>query len=545
MLAVETDGPLVIWDTVSGTEHNRIDHGEGHYAWGPSFSPDGTLLAVVDTSDDPGVPSRVMLYDAGTGTVRDLFEVGELNPHRTVFDPTGRRLAALSQTPAGVTIWDVESRDVVASLRLDGSPVALEWSPDGEVIAVSGNEGIARLFDVETGDEVLALVGHDSLVWSLAFSPDGVHLAGAGLGSDTLVWDVTAAGSRELATLATPYSNFWVQGVRYDADGDSILVTSGEGIGTTVARLDATTGEVLAAIPDQFAEWPVTPILASRAELVASLNADFTAALHDGETFAPITALPEGQFALAVSPDGTRVLLSSLDLTEAVVAEVGSWEVLMTLENTPVCFGHFSPDGSLLSAYNCVASGNNWVVDVEDASYLATFRSTGDDDLVEWIPAHFSPDGSLLVVRTLTGRVGLVDIAALRAGAGPEEAIVVDIDAHNGAVPDNTPFSPDGSLFATWGIIDRHLRVWKTENGELVADLGETEAIFPGFDFHPNGRHLIVAGADGTLRVYTLDPDELVQIAKSRVTRAFTEDECATYRIDPCPTLEDIQTGSA
>ena len=52
-------------------------------------------------------------------------------------------------------------------------------------------------------------------------------------------------------------------------------------------------------------------------------------------------------------------------------------------------------------------------------------------------------------------------------------------------------------------------------------------------------------GADGTLRVYTLDHDELVQIAQSRVSRAFTEDECATYHIDPCPTVDDMKTGSA
>lgn len=148
-------------------------------------------------------------------------------------------------------------------------------------------------------------------------------------------------------------------------------------------------------------------------------------------------------------------------------------------------------------------------------------------------------------MRTPTGGVGLLNIDALRNGATPEEAMEVEFTAHNGVVPDNIPFSPDSSLFATWGLIDRHIRIWRTEDGQLVADLGETEANLPGFGFHPNGRHFIAEGPDGTLRIYTLDHDELVQIAKTRLTRGFTEDECAAYHIDSCPTLEDLRSGNA
>jgi WD40 repeat protein len=217
----------------------------------------------------------------------------------------------------------------------------------------------------------------------------------------------------------------------------------------------------------------------------------------------------------------------------------------MPLEDTPIAFADFSPDGTLVSTYNTDQGAGGGVVDIENGSYLTWGSDFVADDEAVWRPAYFSPDGSLLAVRTLTGRVGLLDIAALRAGAAPQDALVVDIDAHNGAIPDNTPFSPDGSLLATYGLIDRHLRVWKTEDGQLVADLGEPETDWPGFDFHPNGRHFIAEGASGTLRIYALDHNELVQIAKARVTRAFTKDECAIYHIDACPTLEDLKTGSA
>jgi hypothetical protein len=54
----------------------------------------------------------------------------------------------------------------------------------------------------------------------------------------------------------------------------------------------------------------------------------------------------------------------------------------------------------------------------------------------------------------------------------------------------------------------------------------------------------LVEAAEGSLHLLTLDVDELVQIARSRLTRTLTDTECDTYRFDPCPTLEAIKTGS-
>jgi hypothetical protein len=68
---------------------------------------------------------------------------------------------------------------------------------------------------------------------------------------------------------------------------------------------------------------------------------------------------------------------------------------------------------------------------------------------------------------------------------------------------------------------------------------------FPAWFFHPDGKHLIAEDLDGTIQVLTLDSEELIGLAKLRLTRGFTEGECATYHFDPCPTLEDSQSGSA
>ena len=56
--------------------------------------------------------------------------------------------------------------------------------------------------------------------------------------------------------------------------------------------------------------------------------------------------------------------------------------------------------------------------------------------------------------------------------------------------------------------------------------------------------HLGVVLDDGQLRVVTIDPGELLEIARNSLTRGFTEDECDRYNFDPCPSLEEMQNGT-
>jgi WD40 repeat protein len=96
-------------------------------------------------------------------------------------------------------------------------------------------------------------------------------------------------------------------------------------------------------------------------------------------------------------------------------------------------------------------------------------------------------------------------------------------------------FNQDGSRLASAGF-DRLAKVWDAHTGnELFSLYGNTSNVF-GVSFSPDGKYLATAGADGSIRTYVLQMDELISLAKARLTRTLTIEECQKFlHVAICP----------
>jgi WD40 repeat protein len=88
--------------------------------------------------------------------------------------------------------------------------------------------------------------------------------------------------------------------------------------------------------------------------------------------------------------------------------------------------------------------------------------------------------------------------------------------------------SPDGALVAAGGS-DGVVRVVNAADGsQYLALSGHSESVYD-LAWTLDGTRLISASVDRTLQIYAIDIDLLLSLARTRVTRNLTADECKRY----------------
>ena len=197
LASASEDGTVRLWDTNTMQPHgqpllSRIGPMEG-----VAVSPDGALIASVDSTSVLGGDSTVQLWDAATGKQHGRPLTGYVALGRPVFSPDGRLLAL----PSGGTEGEVSLTRVADGQRrdLDGLPTggtyAVAFSPDGKTLAAGSGE--IQLWDVATGKpRGQPLTGHAGPVLAIAFSPDGQMLASGGYDGTIRLWNVATGKLR-------------------------------------------------------------------------------------------------------------------------------------------------------------------------------------------------------------------------------------------------------------------------------------------------------------------------------------------------------------
>jgi dynein assembly factor with WDR repeat domains 1 len=68
--------------------------------------------------------------------------------------------------------------------------VCLAFDPNGYLLATGSMDGTAKIWDVETGQEIYTLKGHKAEIVSLQFNSDGDAILTGSFDTTAKIWDV-------------------------------------------------------------------------------------------------------------------------------------------------------------------------------------------------------------------------------------------------------------------------------------------------------------------------------------------------------------------
>ena len=187
------DGTIRLWDTTTGQSKAILrEHAEGDLtrydndlftpAGSLAYSPDGLTLASASGK-------FINLWDVNTKTRKATLRGGEGRIGDVTYSPDGRTLAN-TDGPA-INLWDADTGDLKATLKSVCPLYSLAYSPDGSVLAGAGFDGTAKLWDTASWKQKATLNGNQFLTWGVAYSPDSSTLASGDASGVVILWDLT------------------------------------------------------------------------------------------------------------------------------------------------------------------------------------------------------------------------------------------------------------------------------------------------------------------------------------------------------------------
>ncbi len=196
-------------------QHSPIRLGEhAGDVFSVQFSVDGRLLATGSAD------STIKLWDLTSSR-----NIGTLRGHRdqvkqVAFSPDATRLVSASFDKT-VRVWSTAARNdksekVESLLRAEGEVTALQFHPQGKFVAIASAHNI-RIVDLLRNEVQHSVTNLTNAIWSLAFSPDGLHLLAGDSSLSVSVWETETW--RRLDDLTTYSPEGGVYSLCFSRDG--------------------------------------------------------------------------------------------------------------------------------------------------------------------------------------------------------------------------------------------------------------------------------------------------------------------------------------
>jgi len=157
-------------------------------------------------------------------TIDDTFILG------TQWSHSGDMIAAVGVRPADsrsiVRVANVTTgQTVYEDTQSFGGPLTVSWSPNDRFLAIGGYDATIRVLDLHSETIVATLLGHQSTVTHVDWSPDGTRLVSSGNWDQLVIlWDMLSYQPLETVDVGDVWTAV------FSPDGDQIAVGTTRGL---------------------------------------------------------------------------------------------------------------------------------------------------------------------------------------------------------------------------------------------------------------------------------------------------------------------------